>query len=64
MNERRLIEANTRLVDEIRGLNYDIAMLESIINKAIKYIRELKANAPDEIALEKLLNILHGEDYE
>lgn len=34
------------------------------INKAIEYILELKQNAPDEKALDKLLKILKGETYE
>lgn len=75
VEEKKLIEANTRLVDEIRGLNYDIAMLESRIDKAIEYINNHKeklnhsfdepdcdywiATNPDD-----LLNILKGDYYE
>lgn len=68
MNEKRLIEANTRLVDEIRGLNYDIAMLESRIDKAINYINEKMKNIDEYgdqmISLNVLLNILKGDYYE
>lgn len=53
MNERRLIEANTRLVDEIRGLNYDIAMLESKMrmDKDMKELYERLKEAKETPAL-------------
>lgn len=48
--------------EEINTLMKENKRLNNIIENTIKYIEKLKTNAPDEIALNKLINILEGED--
>ena len=51
--------------NEMLGIReYENFVLKERIDKAIEYIDHLKANAPDEIALDKILKILEGENNE
>ena len=46
---------------DIKALLEYLFSLEERIDKAIEYVDHLKANAPDEIVLDKILKILEGK---
>lgn len=64
MDERlyeKIYQANVKLVDDNSTLKKDIEILERRINKTLKYVRELKTTAPEEVALDEIIELLTGE---